>query len=382
PPSPFPPSSFRSHTAEVLAPVLAAGPHAQRRPYDFTAHLATRDDDLQLHEVGRDAQMPWEQDGRRWHTVDRVGRNSRPCRWDGRILASIVDRIHELGQFSSTNWNARTIVEISAARKADGWFMHAITGEEWLLKLKFRVAKRTFQREELVSRLDLKPLNDLPDLPVYGSEPRVQCKQLRGPWQEVQLKVHSLDEVDRPAFWEFLSQAVAGFRQFTERVEQQPEDVMPWKVLGRKWHLSRKGFPPGKKVSWDTTVLEELCELLAETAPSGQFLWNNQQVVHLCVNGAGEPWATIHTKRPAAVDLVLTGPKNRFALGRVAQLGHDRQVETDRPDKDVVKLKFVEAAQVVSGELARFLQEHLRAVLVGAERTTFTRRTSERPSPH
>ncbi|MEX2560983.1 MAG: excinuclease ABC subunit A, partial [Pirellulales bacterium] len=268
------------------------------------------------------------------------------------------------------------------ARKADGWFMHAITGEEWLLKLKFRVAKRTFQREELVSRLDLKPLNDLPDLLVYGSEPRVQCKQLRGPWQEVQLKVHSLDEVDRPAFWEFLSQAVAGFRQFTERVEQQPDDVMPWKVLGRKWHLSRKGFPPGKKVSWDTTVLEELCELLAETAPSGQFLWNNQQVVHLCVNGAGEPWATIHTKRPAAVDLVLTGPKNRFALGRVAQLGHDRQVETDRPDKDMVKLKFVEAAQVVSDELARFLQEHLRAVLVGAERTTFTRRASERSSPH
>jgi len=195
-------------------------------------------------------------------------------------------------------------------RKTDGWFMHAITGEEWLLKLKFRVAKRTFQRDDLVARLDLKPLNELAELPVYGSEPRVKCKQLRGPWQEVQLSVHSYKEIDKPEFWQFLERAAAGFRQFTERLEQQPDDVMPWKVMGRKWHLSRKGFPPGKKVHWDAEVLEELCELLAETAPQGQFLWNNQQVVHLCVNGPGEPWATIHTKRPATLELVLTDRKS------------------------------------------------------------------------
>ena len=30
-----------------------------------------------------------------------------------------------------------------------------------------------------------------------------------------------------------------------------------------------------------------------------------------------EPWATIYTKRPTAVDLTLTGPKGRFALGRI-----------------------------------------------------------------
>ena len=159
-----------------------------------------------------------------------------------------------------------------------------------------------------------------------------------------------------------MKEAVEGFAQFTERVQQQPEDVMPWKVLGRKWHLSRKGFPPGKRVSWDTEVLEELCELLAETAPQGQFLWNNQQVVHLFVNGPGEPWATIHTKRPAAIDLVLTGPKNRFALGRVASLGAERELQTDRPDKDVVKLKFRAADEVVGGDLAEFLREHLAAV--------------------
>jgi excinuclease ABC subunit A len=356
---------YRSYTGEMLAPVLAAGPLVERKLHDFAAHEEQRAGDLEITEVGKEASMPWEAAGRQWHTQDRVGRNGQPCRWDGKILATVVDRIQELGDFSPTTWNARTVVEICASRKTDGWFLHAITGEEWLLKLKFRVAKRTFQREDLVSQLDLKPLNEVHDLPVYGSEPRVKCKQLRGPWQEVQLSVHAYEEIDRPAFWQFLERAVAGFRAFTERVQQQPEDVMPWKVLGRKWHLSRKGFPPGKKVSWETDVLEELCELLAETAPDGQFLWNNQQVVHLFVNGPGEPWATIHTKRPAALDLVLTGPKNRFALGGMASLAAERELATDRPDKDLVKLKFRSMEEVADAELATFLRDHLQAVTSG-----------------
>ena len=136
---------------------------------------------------------------------------------------------------------------------------------------------------------------------------------------------------------------------------------MPWKVLGQKWHLARKGFPPGKRVDWDVEVLEDLCELLAESAPGAQFLWNNQQVVHVCPAGGGEPWATIHTKRLTAVELQLAGPKNRFALGGIANLGADRELQIDRPDKDLVKLKFIEAEQVAASELADFLQEHFTA---------------------
>ena len=33
-------------------------------------------------------------------------------------------------------WGPQIKVEISAPKKTDGWFMHAITGEQWLLKLK------------------------------------------------------------------------------------------------------------------------------------------------------------------------------------------------------------------------------------------------------
>jgi excinuclease ABC subunit A len=349
---------LRSHTGEVLADVLAAGPHEERKIHDFAAAEAERPEDLDLTEVGKDAQMPWEADGRLWHTQNRVGRNGEPCRWDGQILEKVVDHIQDHGGFSPTDWNNRSVVEISAERKSDGWFFHAITGEQWLLKLKFRVARNTFKRGDPLAELALKPFNELPDIPVYGHEPRVRSKNLRGPWQEVQLAVHSLEEIDKPPFWKFVEAAVAGFRKFTERVEQHPEDVMPWKVLGRKWHFSRKGFPPGKRVQWETAVLEDLCELLAQTAPKGQFLWNSQQLVHMMVPAQREPWATIHTKRPAAIELTLTGPKGRFALGRITDLAAEREYLTG-PEKDVVKLRFRNAEELAKGDLVEFLKEHL-----------------------
>ncbi|HWA98188.1 MAG TPA: excinuclease ABC subunit UvrA [Pirellulales bacterium] len=352
---------LRSHTGETLAPVLAAGPHVERKMFDFAAQEARREADLEINEIGRETQMPWQTDGRNWHTRDRVGRSGQPCRWDGKILARIIDRVQELGQFAPTNWNNRTIVEITGEKKSDGWFLHAVTGEEWLLQLKFRVAKKSFQRDDLVARLDLKPLNEIHELPVYGSEPRVKCKNLRGPWQEVQLRVHWMREIDRPEFWKFLEEAVAGFQRFAQRAEQRPEDIMPWKVLGQKWHLSRKGFPPGKRIDWEVEVLEDLCELLAETAQGGQFLWNNQQVVHVCPPGGGEPWATIHTKRQAGIDLSLAGPKGRFALGRIAGLAGNPELQTERPDKDLVKLRFVDSSEISVPEFADFLREHYEA---------------------
>jgi excinuclease ABC subunit A len=274
----------------------------------------------------------------------------------------VVERIEQSGQFSATNWDARSVVEIRAARKSEGWFFHAITGEEWLLKMKFRTARKTFGREELVERLDLKPLNDLPDLPLYGNQPRVRCRNLRGPWQEVELRVHAYAEIDRPEFWEFVDRAIAGFGEFTRRVRQKPEDLMPWKALGRRWHFTRRGFRSGEKIAWENDVLEHLLDLLARTAPGGQFLWNNKQVVPVYVPGQKEPWAAVQTKKVEAVHLTLIGPKGRFALGRLAGLGYDAELEAGRPDRDYVRLRFRSEADLARGDLPGFLKEHLASL--------------------
>ncbi len=330
---------LRSYTSEALTPVLEAGPYLPRAPFDPDSALEEQPDDLDITEVGRETKMPWEIDGRRWHVHDRVGRKGEPCRWDGRILETVVDRVQELGTFSDTDWNSRSVVEIAAEKKSVGWFFHAITGETWLLKMKFRVAENTFQRQNLVDRLSLKTLNQLDELPIYGNEPRVKCRSLRGPWQEVQINSHSWEEIDTPEFWSFLDDAVAGFQKFTELTELNPEDHMPWKKLGQRWHFMRKGFTPGRRVLWDVAVWEELYELLQESAPDGQFLWNNQVLVHLLLSGQREPWITITTKRCESLDIVLQGPKGCVTLGRIAEIAQDRELDATRPDRDLVRLQ-------------------------------------------
>ncbi|MGD0900238.1 MAG: hypothetical protein ABR915_20585 [Thermoguttaceae bacterium] len=353
-------SQLHSFTAEVLAPVLAAGPFAKRKTYDFAAAETARPADREIDEVGQDASMPWQIDGPRWHTHSRVGRTGNPCRWDGRILAEVVARIEKKSDlFSPTDWDSRTVVEIRAAKKADGWFFHAITGEEWLLKMKFRTARNTFQREQLVERLDLRPLNDMPELPLYGTEPRVRCRNLRGPWQEIELRVHGYQEIDRPEFRKFVDEAVAGFGKFSERVRQHTDVLQPWKQLGRKWHFSRRGFPLGGTIEWDADVLEELVELLAETAPQGQLLWNNKQVVPLLVRGQHEPWAAVQTKKLDAVHLMLLGPKGRFTQGRLGGLGFDARVDGSRSGYDMLRLRFRTLDDLHRGDLPALLKEHL-----------------------
>ncbi len=353
-------SATTSHTAMALAPVLAAGPHVHRTVYDPAVVHAHREGDVEIADVGREAKMPWEVDGRQWHTQDRVGRKGEPCKWDGRILNRVVDRIHELGQFSDTNWNARSVVEIAAPKKSAGWFMHAITGETWLLKLKFRVSRGAFRRENLVASLNLKTLNQMDNLPVYGNQPRVRCKTLRGPWQEVEIRAYSLEEIDTPEFWSFLKKAVGSFQKLTTTID--PEEVMPWRKLGQRWHLMRKGFAPGRRVQWSVDVLKELCEMIERIAPDGQFLWNNQVLVHYIPAGHRDPWITLCTKKPASLELHLQGPKNLVGFGRVTSLGWYRDLDSSRDDRDVIKLHFRKLDDLQRGDLEDFLREHLDGV--------------------
>ncbi|MCA9184665.1 MAG: excinuclease ABC subunit UvrA, partial [Planctomycetales bacterium] len=359
-PSAQPGTLLRSHTGEALIPVLEESKYVQRELFDPATLNEQQDGDLEIEDVGRQTQMPWEIDGRQWHVHDRVGRQGEPCRWEGKILSQIVDKVQELGDFSDTNWNARSVVEISSSKKSDGWFMHALTSDTWLLKLKFRVARNTFRREQLQNTLDLKTLNQLQELPIYGNEPRVKCKNLRGPWQEIELRLHTWHEIDRPEFWKFLESAVEGFQKHTERAAARPDDISPWKKLGEKWHFSRKGFPLGKPPKWDTEVLEELCEVLRDVSSDigGEFLWNNQQLVHFYLKGDREPWASIVTKRPLHVELMLHGRKDQVALGRILGLGCERELSVSDPQRDVVKLRFRTVDDLSRGDLPAFLKEH------------------------
>ena len=200
------------------------------------------------------------------------------------------------------------------------------------------------------------------ELPIYGNESRVKVKSLRGPWQEVEIRIHSWKEIDTPAFQTFLKDAVAGFLKFTQRAALNLEDHTPWKKLGRKWHFMRKGFPAGRRVRWDVAVLEKLCDRLEVAAPDAQFAWSNQMLVRMYLNGNRDPWAGILTKRTDAVVLSLGCPKGGVPRGRIKDLGCERELDETKEKYDLVKISFRKVKDLNEGDLDAFLKEHLELV--------------------
>ncbi|HEV3449527.1 MAG TPA: excinuclease ABC subunit UvrA [Gemmataceae bacterium] len=348
-----------SHTAAILADVLAAGPYASREKYDPYAVETPRAGDLDLDQVGRDAQMPWEKDGKQWHTVDRVTSKGAPCRWEGRILDWLDERIHKAGAFSPTDWNNRTIVEIAALQKSQGWFLHAGTGHEWLVRLVFRVGKNTFKQADLVTRLGIRPLNETPGLEVYGNEDRVRVENLKGPWQSVCILVHRLSEIDTPAFREFLGQAVASFQDNLRRMQLKPEDVMPWKLNGERWHLGEKGFPAGKKVKWDRVLLQQLLDVVRAVEPRLQIDWSKRAAITLRVPGVSRAWSQWRTKESFGLDCRFLGKKGQFNLSQIESFGVSPSICGHRADGDMLRLVFQQPEQIHAARLKALLAEHL-----------------------
>lgn len=376
---------FRSYTGEALAPVLRLGNYEHRPLHvpgkeseDGMSKSKDLESELLAASFSRDSgvpgspippselKMPWETNGRNWHTKERLSRGGLSCRWDGRILSDVVDYIQEAECFAETDWNNRTVVEIAAEKKSLGWFFHAITGEEWLLKLKFRTAKNTFRRDALVQKLQLIPLNEWDEIPLYGTEPRVRVQQSTGPFQEIELKVHSYTEIDRDEFWEFLDLAIAGFEKFTDKVKKKPEDLMPWKILKEKWHLLPKGLIGGKKRDWDVSVLENLFKILGELAPSAKIVWSNKVLVPYYIEptvkrgGRIVPWVIVSTKRCDAVYLDVYVKKNTIPLGKTLSIGFEPDMNGENEFYDILTFRFRGPADFSEPKIKTLLKESLQ----------------------
>ena len=93
--------ALRSYTGEMLAPVLKAGTRSEREVFSAAEAATKREGDIDLKQVGRDSKMPWQTDGRRWHTVDHVAHNGKPPRWEAAALEKVVDWIEARPGFAA-----------------------------------------------------------------------------------------------------------------------------------------------------------------------------------------------------------------------------------------------------------------------------------------
>ena len=313
---------LRCHTGEALDSVLAQGPYVERARFDPEAYYRSQIGDVELEQIGRDTLLPWQTDGRRWHTVDSTDRKGGPIRWERQILSKIIDVIEDHGGFSSTNWENRSVVEVTSPVKTNGWFLHAITAETWLLKLKFRVPRRAFSKAQLLEVLTLPTLNEVPEIESYGNNSRVRASQ-SGTWMELEIQAYTFAEIDQPSFWQWLGLAMDEFLaqanpNSMKRVDK--DHVLPWKVLGKKWHLLRKGFPSGKEIHWSSDVLERVSEVV-EKAAAGQWKWDEETAARYFLPGQELAWVTLHTKRPEGLIVVFTGPPLPTANDFAGELG-------------------------------------------------------------
>ncbi len=349
-----------SHTGRLLAPVLAAGPLAERPRYDHKAAMKARIDDVEITQVGRDEKLPWELDGERWHTLERVTTKGTVPKWDGAALKFAVQLVEARGPFAPTDWNTRSVVEIAAPTKSQGWFLHALTGHEAYFTLNFRVARNTFKTPDLAAKLKLKPLSDIAGLENYSRDTRVEVTNTRGPWQDVVVTITAKAEVATPAFAEFLDRAAESFRANLKRMQTSVEDVMPWKLDGERWHTGSKGFPPGKSVKWETGLTAKLFELVREAVPGVEFKFDTRDSVLVKLPGVSASWGRVKTKDPAALEIRLVGKPGQFNLGRLDGLGASPEIarDTGAGGGESVTLRFRTPDHLKPGPLKKFLAEH------------------------
>jgi excinuclease ABC subunit A len=204
--------SLNSHTADALRPILEAGPYQARERYDPAAHAAREMQvaKQRLGDVGKEVRMPWQVDGRNWHLRQRQDRDGKQRHWEPEVLEFVEELVQKAGNFEPTNWNNRASVEITAPG-AKTWFLHALTGGEWLLELCFLVPPKTFDWLKLDAQLGLKTLDERDDLPTYGDWSRVDVRRRKIGMEAVMVYVHDRKEIDTPAFRRFVKRAVKAY---------------------------------------------------------------------------------------------------------------------------------------------------------------------------
>ncbi|MCA9047458.1 MAG: excinuclease ABC subunit A, partial [Planctomycetaceae bacterium] len=337
----------RSWTGELLGPVLAESRAGDLTVFDVEVVSKKQDGDVSVEQLGKSAKLPWESDGQRWHLQECLSHNGQRCRWDSAALKFVIDTITADKRFQPANWNHRSTVEVKA-KDGLGWLLHARTGHEWMLVLCFRVRQGTFDAAGLTASLQLTPIDDIEEVHYYSQSDRITVKKIRGPWQEISIKVWKQQEIDTPAFRAFLQQAMDAHAGLALKESDNPEDLMPWKKLGRKWHLLQRGLPKKGRRTWDFSVTEPLLKMLEQSFEKGcDPDYAMRSKINWKRRSDGLPVAELHTKRSEGPELLLFVAPGQITIGQIAAFGCRQHIQ-HRNGMDVVRIGFSQPDQVTN----------------------------------
>ncbi len=246
-----------SHTAVALQPTLERDPRAERALYDPKEHAERiiAAEKRGFGEIGKDTLMPWQVDGRKWHLEKRTSRDGKPTNWESAALEYVIELVEETGRalrpkrragrqddkrsanvdrqrtggkrangggqtgsagdeslFAPTHWGERASIEVTSPG-ASTWFLHALTGGEWLLELYFRAPPGTFNARKLDEQLGLRTLDDRDDIQQYGNWRRVDVRKRRDGFDAIVVYAFDKQEIDTPAFRRFVKEAARAYHK-------------------------------------------------------------------------------------------------------------------------------------------------------------------------
>lgn len=339
---------LRSYTGEALAVEFENGVFYERPVYLASVHKSEPSEQATLSQGESEGNRNSKNDslengGRHLQTEDSSLTTGKVCHWDARIIESIVKHISGDSFYKVSAHNAN-VVEIKENKKGVFWFFKAKTNDEWLLRLNFRTARRTFDKTTLTKQLDLKSLNEIAEIPLYGTLPRVNVNQVGG-WQEIELKVFSYDEIDLPEFWSFLDSAADSFKtqvlKLSQQGEEQIQSLTPWKIDGKKWHFSTEGlYGNGDSPCWKYNLLDEVLETLTSVDPLGEVNWNQKIAVSITSAKSQIPWAVIYTKNVDWICVQFNVRKNVPDFSELELSEAVFEMETDDKEKDSIYIRF------------------------------------------
>jgi excinuclease ABC subunit A len=385
---------YRSYTGEFLAPVLDAGPYEVRQAYDPEEHARILLESQQAKiEPAPHTQATWESDGRKWHLVDPKDRTGHPVKWEKECLRQVIEHIESVDRFAPTNFSHPSIVEISGLFNEDlddagsgrlsrkqhfhqkHWFLHAFSSEALWLKLKFRVPLGTFKKQELLDGFDLPTLSQMNIVGVYSSEPRVRVAS-NDKFQEIELRLFKVSEVTSSFFQSFLQTAIHAYcgpesdgtviakslksGGGTELETKKPaaDALQPWRVLGRKWHTLRKGFPEGQQPEWSLDLVEKAIELLEGIAGAETCQFDAADAITILPESQRAHWAKLRTKQTDALQLQIFGEAEHTDLDRLKQCAPNATIEITPDQRTCITIPVVSSEELRSRKLKSYLKNH------------------------
>jgi excinuclease ABC subunit A len=152
------------------------------------------------------AQTPWELDGEKWHTRERVNEQGESPAWHDEALMRFAALWRSLPRAPEPDWSDRNTVTLKFPGTTHP-FGVVDTSRRWSLDIKLNVPKGLFDEDDLEEELDLAPWDQVEGLRYHGRGRRVRLYTGARDHDRIHIQAHFERDVTSEGFERFLKRA-------------------------------------------------------------------------------------------------------------------------------------------------------------------------------